>query len=181
MEDTSNPYSGPVRFMNCQKPAAPAGLTTWLNPLSMTARYLKSEGTPSSSKMGSITGNHRAARFRYNMVELCRYVFTISSRSSASTTPNRSNGTGSPNSAKSWGTSGEITGECCLGATSKSGTLLAFEGAIHQAPEANNTRPIPRACRRGIQVIFMTGEVLPARGRRNLMRFRLPTAPGPQS
>ena len=167
--------------MNCQNPAAPAGLTTWLNPLSMTARYLKSEGTPSSSRMGSITGNHRAARFRYNMVELCRYVFTINSRSNASTTPNRSNGTGSPNSAKSSGTAGDITGECCLGGTSKSGTLLAFEGAIHHAPEANNTRPIPRACRRGIQVIFITGEVLPASRWRHLLEFRLPTARGPQS
>ena len=37
----------------------------------MTARYLKSEGT-FLFQDGLNHRNHRAARFKYNMVELCR-------------------------------------------------------------------------------------------------------------
>jgi len=52
------PYSFPVDFKNCQKPLAPALEVALRNPLSATAKYLKSSGIPSCFSIGSITGEY---------------------------------------------------------------------------------------------------------------------------
>lgn len=73
----------------------------------MTARYLKSFGTPSSLRISSMTGNHLVDFFKYKIVELCLYVFTISSLSKLSLTPNPFIGTTSPASSSASGISGD--------------------------------------------------------------------------
>ena len=50
-----------VDGINCQNPFAPLGERVFSKPLSMTAKYLKSSGTPSSFKIASILGNHLLA------------------------------------------------------------------------------------------------------------------------
>ena len=58
--------------MNCQKPVAPAGLTTLVRPLSTNARYFMSSGTPSRARIFPITGNQRLARLWASSELLCQ-------------------------------------------------------------------------------------------------------------
>ena len=105
--------------MNCQKPDAPEGLTTWLNPLSMTARYLKSAGTPSSSKIGSINGNHaKPLEVQNGRTVTVGVDHELAIQRFAH--PEVWSGTGSPNNVKSLGIVGEITGACFRLSTSNS-------------------------------------------------------------
>ena len=52
----SNSYSIPVFFKNCQNPFAPDGEVLFSNPLSATAKYLKSSGIWFFSNISSIIG-----------------------------------------------------------------------------------------------------------------------------
>jgi len=86
-------YFFPTLSMICQKPVAPEEETALYNPLSITARYLKSSGILFFLSIGSITGNHRWALLIANMVNECQYVFTKNSLSILSKTSKLSRGT----------------------------------------------------------------------------------------
>ena len=67
-------------FINCQYPFAPEPEVGFLNPLSATAKYLKSSGTPSRCRIFLTSGKY-LANFKCNSVDDCQYALTFSSRS----------------------------------------------------------------------------------------------------
>ena len=62
----------------------------------MTDKYLKSNGIPESTRMGSINGNQRPDRFKVSKLLLWRNVPMSNSFSILSLTPTLSNGRSTP-------------------------------------------------------------------------------------